>query len=1331
MKDSSAYKDNSTGSTVVYYNCLYDRVTGEWMAPETIKSFAAARQASICQYKCVLRKSKRSISKCSKCNEEIKTNEVVVGLPLKDVRGPYGYISTWYHLTCGLSIYKQLLDNDINAKEAITQTKSDSHTKSSRKPNITKQASNNRGGIKRGDTSNEVYDVDDTDPCEKSQDKNNRRIHKKSKNDTNADIENALPGQFLEHAFVYRDLSITHLKQIKHMLDKVSQEQDADQVVMLNAIGAPDIPAKLEPVEQPRELLVPLLPFQRDGVAWMLQQERETIRGGILADEMGMGKTIQTIGLLLAAKAQKMQHGQSDKHYQKSDINNQSSVSQESGITYKPEVQRKAKKTKSTTKASTTSKINVRGGTLIVSPLAALLQWYNEIKSKVDEGYLSVLLYHGPHRKDLVDVINNYDVVLTTYSIVETEFRKVQNKNKVTCQYCGRMYLQKTLILHQKYFCGPFAQRTMKQSLSERKRDVPDLMIIRHARLFPEIKQAIDEANETVDAQAPEDTRVKRRKLEIAEPEQALADYYSNKRLKLEILDAFTEYGLEEKDVENVLHHLDDINSFMEKIKAISEKALNTQMDKLEILARFAESETLDMELFKSTTVVVLKDMLSCFGLNPFGRKAELINKVIVFINKLRQYGRNLARYSKEDIRSNSEIGVQAGDKMVSDEGIQGQNMGLQMRISKAHIIEDNIREDNYTAQINYTKDATPADGIESTDDELPKGRKKLKLLKHSNHENIKLTHVKQEKIDTNEMHQSVEQSEHRSLGPVSIKTEPVTTQIRYKPLHKEDAKCKKEQLEAQVKTEEERIYEGSVLHEILWERIVVDEAHRIKTKSNSTSQAILALRSSGSRWCLTGTPLQNRVGDVFSLISFLKMYPYAYNFCNKQGCRCESTEVRCQDYKYCDYCGHSKVLHYSYFNKRVLKPILNCGYSNEGKVAMKILHKDILARSMLRRTKVQKAEDVKLPPMSVTIRKDSLSDFERDFYEAIYKQSSVKFDTYANAGTLLHNYAHIFDLLTRLRQAVDHPYLILYGPSSLARKALNASDPRTKAELEATVSQTLPAAGTEQTCALCFETLDDMDEFLTSNCTHHFHQHCLGSYIESRPTDTIEEENKGVTCPTCYAPLTIKMKQDMDKRGVEPKRDGNNGRRKNSILQHFKLSEFKSSTKIEALLEEISEILTTTADKSIVFSQYCSMLELIAYRLKTANIQCAILVGSTSLEARRNMLLEFNNSPNLRVMLIGLNAGGEGLNLQVANRIFLMDPWWNPASELQAIQRAHRIGQTKPVYAVRFICKDTIEERIIKLQEKKMILFDATISSSAESMTKLTSEDLSFLFSK
>lgn len=98
-------------------------------------------------------------------------------------------------------------------------------------------------------------------------------------------------------------------------------------------------------------------------------------------------------------------------------------------------------------------------------------------------------------------------------------------------------------------------------------------------------------------------------------------------------------------------------------------------------------------------------------------------------------------------------------------------------------------------------------------------------------------------------------------------------------------------------------------------------------------------------------------------------------------------------------------------------------------------------------------------------------------------------------------------------------------------------------------------------------------------------------------------------------------------------------------------------------------------------------------------------------------------------VILISLKAGGVALNLTVASHIYLMDPWWNPAAEYQAIDRAHRLGQQKPIRAVRFVVRNTVEERILRLQDKKRLVFEGTVGGDAASLGQLTEEDLRFLF--
>ena len=163
------------------------------------------------------------------------------------------------------------------------------------------------------------------------------------------------------------------------------------------------------------------------------------------------------------------------------------------------------------------------------------------------------------------------------------------------------------------------------------------------------------------------------------------------------------------------------------------------------------------------------------------------------------------------------------------------------------------------------------------------------------------------------------------------------------------------------------------------------------------------------------------------------------------------------------------------------------------------------------------------------------------------------------------------------------------------------------------------------------------------------------------------------------------------------------------------------SSAKIEVLMEEI--INKSPYHKIIVFSQFVSMLELIKLELQKLKISFEYLTGKT--KDRESKVEEFQKNSDVRVFLISLKAGGTGLNLTEADYVYLVDPWWNPAVENQAIDRCYRIGQKKNVVAVRFICPDTIEEKIRKLQESKKELVNDLIKTDNAILKSLSKEDL------
>jgi SNF2 family DNA or RNA helicase len=168
-------------------------------------------------------------------------------------------------------------------------------------------------------------------------------------------------------------------------------------------------------------------------------------------------------------------------------------------------------------------------------------------------------------------------------------------------------------------------------------------------------------------------------------------------------------------------------------------------------------------------------------------------------------------------------------------------------------------------------------------------------------------------------------------------------------------------------------------------------------------------------------------------------------------------------------------------------------------------------------------------------------------------------------------------------------------------------------------------------------------------------------------------------------------------------------------------------SAKLELLLPQLSQVIEE-GHKALVFSQFTSMLAIVRDRLEREAIPYEYLDGRT--RDRGSRVQRFQNDPNTKLFLVSLKAGGLGLNLTAAEYVFLLDPWWNPAVEAQAIDRTHRIGQTRRVFAYRLIARDTVEEKILQLQQQKRRLADAIINADNSLIRNLTRDDLALLLS-
>ena len=176
-------------------------------------------------------------------------------------------------------------------------------------------------------------------------------------------------------------------------------------------------------------------------------------------------------------------------------------------------------------------------------------------------------------------------------------------------------------------------------------------------------------------------------------------------------------------------------------------------------------------------------------------------------------------------------------------------------------------------------------------------------------------------------------------------------------------------------------------------------------------------------------------------------------------------------------------------------------------------------------------------------------------------------------------------------------------------------------------------------------------------------------------------------------------------------------------------LSNYKGeSSKLNQCIEVLKDAIAS-GHKILLFSGYSSMLEIIEGELRKENIKYFKLTGQTKVGDRIKLVEEFNSNDEIKVFLISLKAGGTGLNLIGADMVIHYDPWWNLSAENQATDRTYRIGQKKNVQVYKLITKDSIEERIYELQEKKANLAKELLSTEQTFLNKLTREDIMALF--
>lgn len=468
-----------------------------------------------------------------------------------------------------------------------------------------------------------------------------------------------------------------------------------------------------------------------------------------------------------------------------------------------------------------------------------------------------------------------------------------------------------------------------------------------------------------------------------------------------------------------------------------------------------------------------------------------------------------------------------------------------------------------------------------------------------------------------------------------------------------------------------------AALLEVPWYRIVLDESHTIKDRNTRTAKAAFQLKAE-RRWAVTGTPIQNKLDDLFSLLHFLKVDPYG---------------------------------EYSWWSRIIMKPIRN--RDERGFTRLQA----ILDTVLLRRTKDQKIDNspiVSLPPKVIRLRSIECRAEEEEFYQALWNSSKNQFNNLVESGKVLENYAHILELLLRLRQACDHPRLVKGSQSNntnsitLKRIAnmLSQASPEMFNRLTEIIAKGIDYDDEE--CAICLET---MDNAVVTPCGHVFCKSCIESHLSNETTTS--------HCPICRRPVVMNLLIPVPKKFTPlPTKETQ------SIA-----NEWIPSSKIDSLMQEITSLPKDEGIKSIVFSQWTSMLNLVEVPLREAGIKFVRLDGSMPQHQREKAVASFKEDPTVTVFLISMKAGGLGLNLVAASYVFLLDPWWNPATEDQAIDRVHRLGQTKPVFVTRFIVKGSIEERILELQDRKKMLAQGALGVNTKELRQIRIDELRLLF--
>ncbi|PHH83049.1 hypothetical protein CDD83_3071 [Cordyceps sp. RAO-2017] len=498
-------------------------------------------------------------------------------------------------------------------------------------------------------------------------------------------------------------------------------------------------------------------------------------------------------------------------------------------------------------------------------------------------------------------------------------------------------------------------------------------------------------------------------------------------------------------------------------------------------------------------------------------------------------------------------------------------------------------------------------------------------------------------------------------------------------------------------------------LEEIGWFRIVLDEAHMIREQSTLQFKAICRLQAE-RRWAVTGTPVQNRLDDLAALLGFLRLHPF---------------DERLK------------------FNRFIVEPFKACDPEIVPKLRI------LVDTITLRRLK----DRIDLPPREDLVVRLEFSEDERAIYDLFARnaQDRVKILAGSNVNRALggNAYIHILKAILRLRLLCAHGKDLLHEGDLLtirgssANMAIDVDDDddddgngsgMSRQKVHETIA--LMQDTNNDACLECGRKLnasdgqnmdsegqDDVLGYLTP-CFHIVCRSCLKVFQDRVRASTEPGQSVG-PCPQCNQAINLNRLVELGREDVDAEHEGpakTKARSARKKIEQYDGPHTKTKALVEDLLKSKAASEANPSEppfKSVVFSGWTSHLDLIEVALRNAGISFARLDGSMARAARTAAMDRFRDDGSVEVILVSIMAGGLGLNLTAGNNVYVMEPQYNPAAEAQAVDRVHRLGQTRPVRTVRYIMRDSFEEKMLELQEKKMKLASLSMDGQSRRLDK------------